>query len=95
MKTITVETRLRSEGSGRIEDYSVLHDIKNTEGDEEFRAAGDGTLFWEDKGEDIHYEGTSTEALPVELQISYTLDGKTVTPQELAELKRKIGRKCF
>lgn len=90
VKKITVETRLRTEGGGQIEDYSVLHDIKNTEGDEEFRTAGDGTLFWEDRGEDIHYEGTSAEALPVEMQISYELNGKKVVPKDLAGQSGKL-----
>ena len=90
VKKITVETRLRTGGGEQIEDYSVLHDIKNTEGDEEFRTAGDGTLFWEDRGEDIHYEGTSTEALPVEMQISYELNGKKVAPKDLAGQSGKL-----
>ncbi len=90
VKKITVETRLRTGGGEQIEDYSVLHDIKNTEGDEEFRTAGGGTLFWEDSGEDIHYEGTSTEPLPVEMQISYELNGKKVAPKDLAGQSGKL-----
>ncbi|MBR1852158.1 MAG: hypothetical protein IJ794_03125 [Lachnospiraceae bacterium] len=92
VKKITVETRLRNgskresgNGSGAvIEDFSTLQDIRNTEGDEEFEKSADGKLLWENHGEDIYYEGTSQAQLPVTLKISYELDGKAITPKELA-----------
>ena len=42
-----------------------MKDIKNTEGDEEYTQNADGTITWENKGEDISYEGTSNQQLPV------------------------------
>ena len=84
VKKITVETRLRHGGGDGIEDYSNLTDIKNTEGDEEFTQTADGRLVWENHGEDIYYEGNTTAELPVELKISYELDGRAVRPKELA-----------
>ena len=41
------------ETEGEIEDISHLTDIKNKEGDEEFREEEGGRVVWENKGEDI------------------------------------------
>lgn len=84
VQEITVETRLKCTGSSPLEDYTILTDIKNTEGDEEFTAAEDGRLTWENHGADIQYEGKAAAQLPVTLKISYELDGKSVKPEELA-----------
>ena len=82
---ITVETVLRAPEDGKqIKDFSTLTDIRNTEGDEEFTKDADGTLWWENKGEDIQYKGTSQEALPVKVHIQYFLDEKEIAPEELA-----------
>lgn len=82
---ITVETKLTCpDGSEDILDFTTLSDIKNTKGDEEYVLNGDGTLIWQNHGEDITYEGSSSQKLPVELQISYYLDEKEISPEELA-----------
>ena len=89
---ITVKTDLKNDGSTKkIKDYSTLKEIKNTNGNETFKQSKDGTILWENKGEDIHYEGTSTERLPVNVKISYTLDGKSVEPEDLAGKSGKLG----
>ena len=82
---ITVESVLRAPKNGeKIADVSTLSDIRNTEGDEEFTKDADGTLWWENKGEDIRYKGTSQAALPVKVHIRYYLDDKEMAPEELA-----------
>ena len=84
-REVTVETVLRYRGTdGTIVDRTRLTDIKNTEGDEEFTQGRNGSLIWEDHGEDIHYEGKSKDKLPVGVKISYTLDGKSIRPEALA-----------
>ena len=72
-KKITVKDWLRRNGDGEIMDFSNLKDIKNTEGDEEYTQNADGTITWEDKGEDISYEGTSNQQLPVTTKVTYYL----------------------
>ena len=53
-KEVTVEEILKASKDGKdITDASILEDIKNTKGDEEFTKAEDGTLIWENNGEDI------------------------------------------
>lgn len=89
---IKVQTDLRNNGtSNEIKDFSTLKDIKNTKGNESFTQSSDGTITWENKGEDIHYEGTSTEELPVNVKISYTLDGKSIQPEDLSGKSGKLG----
>ena len=67
-----------------ITDYSALENIKNTEGDEEFTRNSDGTIIWENHGENISYEGTSDKELPVSVKIRYFLEGREVSPEEIA-----------
>ena len=89
---IKVQTDLRNNGtSNEIKDFSTLKDIKNTKGNESFTQSSDGTITWENKGEDIHYEGTSTEELPVNVKISYTLDGKSIQPEDLSGKSGTLG----
>lgn len=81
---VTVNTVLKNKNEKKIQDYSNLTDIKNIKGDEEYTKQSDGTILWDNQGEDIEYEGKSSEQLPVTVQISYFLDDKEITPKELA-----------
>ena len=84
-REITVQTKLKNTGDGdTIKDYTNLTDIKNKEGDETFTQNADGTVEWENHGEDITYEGTGSAELPVDVSISYELDGQAIEPEELA-----------
>ena len=67
-----------------------MKDIKNTEGDEEYTKNADGTITWENKGEDISYEGTSNQQLPVTTKVTYYLDGKEIKPEDLAGKSGKV-----
>lgn len=81
---VTVNTVLKNKNEKKIQDYSNLTDIKNIKGDEEYTKQSDGTILWDNQGEDIEYEGKSSEQLPVTVQISYFLDDKEISPKELA-----------
>lgn len=87
---VSVEAVLKNDGKGEISDYSTLSDIKNTEGDEEFTEKGSNVVVWENHGEDIHYKGTSTDALPVDVKITYYLNDKQVTADELKGQSGKV-----
>ena len=87
---VSVEAVLKNDGEGEITDYSTLSDIKNTEGDEEFTEKGSNVVVWENHGEDIHYKGTSTDALPVDVKITYYLNDKQVTADELKGQSGKV-----
>lgn len=85
VQEISVETVLKNRNNGEsLPDYSNLSDIKNMEGDEEFAQNEDGSILWENHGEDISYKGKSSESLPVSVKVSYYLDGEAITPDALA-----------
>ena len=89
-RKVTVKDVLKNPGEGKtIEDQSDLKDIKNTEGEEEYTQKGDA-LTWENKGEDISYEGTTDKELPVKTEIQYFLDGKEIEPEKLAGKSGKV-----
>ena len=68
---VTVSNWLKNSGSvsGSLTDASTLKDIKNVKGDETFKASGD-TLTWNTDGEDIYYQGTTDQNLPVSVKLT-------------------------
>lgn len=87
----TVEVVLKKiEGSDPVEDRSNLREIKNTEGNEEVSEAGEGRYLWENHGEDIHYKGVSDEQLPVDVHVTYYLEGQEVSAQQIAGKTGKV-----
>ena len=84
-KEVTVETTLKAGKDGDvIEDFTTLTDIKNKEGDEEYTLSDDGTIIWQNKGDDIKYRGKTDKELPITVKVTYYLDGKQVTAGEIA-----------
>ena len=77
-------------GSMKITDESLLKDIENVAGNESFTQNNDGTITWNAEGKDIYYQGTTDKELPVEVNISYKLDGKDITAEELAGKKGHV-----
>ena len=71
-----------------LNDYTDLADIVNVRGNETFSANGN-TYTWDAQGNDIYYQGTTEKALPIDLSISYKLDGQ---PISASELSGKSGR---
>ena len=74
--------------NSQLEDETTLSDIKNVKGEETFTNSGENYI-WNADGSDIYYQGTTDKQLPVDMKITYTLDGKTVTPDEI---KGKSGK---
>lgn len=70
--------------SDTVNDKSELSDIENVKGDESYTLGGDGTTVWDAQGNDIYYQGNIDKELPVDLRVSYRLDGRSVTADELA-----------
>ena len=67
-----------------ISDRSDLKDIKNVKGRESFKKDESGALVWQAEGKDIYYQGTSDKMLPVELKITYYMEGVETEPEEMA-----------
>ena len=70
-------------GKKTIEDYSELSDIENVKGDETFTQNGE-TITWNADGLDIYYQGKTKKEVPVDVKITYFLNDKEVSPQEIA-----------
>ena len=70
-------------GSASLADSARLDGVENVKGNESFTLSG-GTRVWDARGNDIYTQGTTDQALPVDMTVSYTLDGKAVSLEELA-----------
>lgn len=68
----------------KLKDKSELKDIKNVKGDESYVMDSDNMRVWNADGADIYYQGTISKELPVDLKVSYKLDGKAVSADEIA-----------
>ena len=77
-------------GEDRIDDVTRLTGIENVKGNETFTLGGDGSCVWDAQGNDIYYQGEIDKELPVDLSVSYTLDGQPITPDELAGKSGKV-----
>ncbi len=73
-----------------LEDVSNLNDIENVKGDESFTEGGNGKLTWNAAGKDIYYQGTTDKEVPVDVKITYTLDGKEISAEDLAGKTGKV-----
>lgn len=79
-----VSTHIKNEdGEKLLNDLSDLINIENVGGDESFEQDGD-SLVWDAEGSDIYYEGESQKELPIDVNITYELDGKMTSAKELA-----------
>ncbi|MBR2682008.1 MAG: hypothetical protein IKE22_01920, partial [Atopobiaceae bacterium] len=67
-----------------VPDRTTLTDIKPSDEDKSFTDSGDGSLLWTADGKQVTYKGTSSNTPPVEIKLSYQLDGVEVAPSELA-----------
>ena len=84
-KQIIVSDWLRNPDKADVlSDRSNLAGIENVKGDEEFSVGPDGMLTWNANGQDIYYQGSTDQEIPVEMEVTYTLDGQTISPEELA-----------
>jgi len=85
-----VSTWLKNpEGKDVLNDASDLKDITNVKGDETFTQKG-SDLTWQADGSDIYYQGTTTKETPVTEKITYYLDDKEVSAQEIAGKSGKV-----
>ena len=70
-----------------INDYSELDDIFNLNGNEKYSKDGN-FLTWNTTGNDIFYQGRLKNSLPIEMNITYLLDGESI---DLKDLLGKSG----
>lgn len=79
---ITSDWLHSDDGFDSVTDESGLSDIQNLKSDVMPEQSGN-TLKWTTDETDIYYQGKNSAQAPVGVSIEYTLDGKTVTADEL------------
>ena len=90
VKEITVSSWLKNgNNEERLTDVTRLTDVVNVKGDETFTQDGD-SYVWEAGGNDIYYQGTTSEPLPVDVKVTYYLNDQKIDPKELAGKSGKV-----
>ena len=78
-------------GSNTLNDKTELNDIVNVNGDETYTMGGENARVWDAQGNDIYYQGNIQKELPVDLKVTYRLDGKAVSPDSLAGQSGRVS----
>jgi len=78
------------EKKNELTDVSDLKNITNVKGDETFTEKN-GKKIWAANGNDIFYQGTTDKEIPVSVNISYRLNGKKISAQDLAGKDGKVS----
>ena len=82
-KKVIVSDWLKNSGKdAKLTDVSELTDIENVKGNETFTKNGNECV-WDANGADISYQGRTDKELPVDVKVTYILDGKVMTPEEI------------
>jgi putative membrane protein len=76
--------------ASQISDVTNLMNIENVKGDETYTAGSGNAAVWDAQGNDIYYQGSTDQEIPVSLHVSYKLDGKDISPDELAGKSGKV-----
>ena len=83
IKSTTVSEHLYSaSGLSGVTDKTTLTDIQNTESDAEFTQNGE-ELVWNTDDTDVYYKGNTDKALPIDVQVTYALDGQEAALEDI------------
>lgn len=91
VRSQTVSTHLHQEGglSGSA-DSTTLTDIENTQDSAGFTQNGEA-LTWHTEAEDVYYKGETDRPAPIGVKITYSLDGRQVSLDELLGKSGRVG----
>lgn len=89
----TVTEWLKNPNNGKTEDVTELQNVENVKGDEIYTTGSEGSVSWKSEGKDIYYQGTTDKELPMDVEITYTLDGKEVAAKDLKGKDGKLEMK--
>ena len=82
-KIIVSDWLKNSLDNAAVSDRSELTDVENVKGDESYTMNGDDMRVWDAQGNDIYYQGNIEKELPVDLSVSYKLDGEPISADDL------------
>ena len=88
---VIVSDHLRNpKGEATLRDASNLTGIENVKGNEGYSGSA-SNMTWKANGKDIYYRGSTTEQLPFEVSVRYELDGKEISPADLAGKSGRVA----
>ena len=76
-------------GIRNIKEQLDLSNVKNVKSDEKPEVSGK-TYTWNADSNDIYYEGTSNKTLPIQVRVTYKLDGKEISGKDLIGKSGKL-----
>ena len=83
-KSVTVYEKLNNpQCADVIEDETTLTNLVNLSGEEDYSENGNN-IEWNALGNDITYQGDTNKKPPVDIKVTYYLDGKEISPADLA-----------
>ena len=82
-KVIVSDWIRNTAGKTGITDVSDLQDISVLKEGETYTMGGDNTRVWDTTNDDIYYQGNIEKELPVDMKVSYFLDGSPIAPEDL------------
>ena len=83
-KSVTVYEKLNNpQCVDVIEDETTLTNLVNLSGEEDYSENGNN-IEWNALGNDITYQGDTNKKPPVDIKVTYYLDGKEISPADLA-----------
>ena len=88
-KIIVNEHLINSNNSKVLEDYTDLENITNLNNDDPFTINKNKVTF-KNLDSDVYYQGTTSSDLPVSEEITYKLDGKEISLNDLLGKKGRV-----
>lgn len=89
-KVIVSDWLQNPQGLAQIRDAAALEDVENVKGNETCTASGDARV-WDAQGGDVYTQGLTDQEVPVAVRVSYTLDGKSIAPDQLAGKSGRVA----
>jgi len=89
-KKIIVSDWLKNfNASAGLSDFSTLSNLVNVKGNETFEQSSN-QVTWNADGKDIYYQGNTEAELPVNVKVTYTLDGVEMSAADLVGKSGKL-----
>ena len=88
--TVVSEHLINDQNETSLDDQSSLKNIKNVNGKETFKQDGSSLVWQTTDGQDIYYQGKTTNSLPVSMKVTYKLDGKKTKLKDMLGKKGKV-----
>lgn len=89
-ETIVSEWLKNPDGADNMVDITALSDIEVVKGKATYTQDAEGNMQWNTAGGDVYYQGRTDKELPVEVKVSYELDGQPVNAEALKDVSGHV-----